>query len=263
MRMRRLFPMLFLIAVLIPTYSTPVKAAGAARPLRQLSSTAANTANKRSGLVGAAVYRLDTDDLYSFQGNQQFTMYSIAKVPIMLAVLDRAVRQDRRVTYREQNLIEAMIEWSDNDATNVLYDSVGDAPGVQDFLSRNGIYNTSMDNNAWGNSVTTPQDMARLMARLSNCMMLVQRLCGYALQVMQDVDSSQSWGVTAGTGNSPVALKNGWYPDSEGWGINSMGIVMKGGHAYAIAVLTYPNPSMDYGISTVEQISTATYQAMQ
>lgn len=261
--MRRLLPMMLLIAALIPAHATAVQAASEARALRQLSSTAANIANGRSGLVGAAVYRLDTDDFYSFEGTQQFTMYSIAKVPIMLAVLDRAARQNRRVTYHEQNLIEAMIEWSDNDSANILYDSVGDAAGVQDFLQRNAIYNTVMDNNAWGNSATTAQDMARLMARLGNCMMLVQRLCDYALQVMQNTDSSQAWGITAGTGNSPVAVKNGWYPDTDGWGVNSMGLVMNGGHPYAIAVFTYPNPSMDYGISTIEQISKATYRALQ
>ncbi len=239
-------------------------AAVALQELRTLSPTAADIAKNRKGAVGVAVYRLDTDQFYSFQGTRSFPMYSTVKVPIMLTVLDRAVREDRRVTTREQTLIELMIQYSDNNAATTLLNSVGGARAVEAFLRRNNINNTYINNAAWGASTTTVQDMARLMARLGNCMMLVQRLCTYALTTMRGVTSAQAWGVSAGVPKGgKVALKNGWYPDRDGWGVNSIGLIQSQGKNYAIAVYTYPDPSMGYGITTIEQIAATIYPAVK
>ena len=87
-----------------------VELSTAARDLHELSPAAAAIARDRQGLVGVAVYQLATGDLHSFQGTQAFPMYSTAKVPIMLTVLDRALREERQVAAREQALIEAMIK---------------------------------------------------------------------------------------------------------------------------------------------------------
>jgi beta-lactamase class A len=236
---------------------------GSIRQLRELSPEAANVARDRKGLVGVAVYQLSTGDVHSFQGTRAFPMYSTAKVPIMLTVLDRAVREQRRVTASEQALIEAMIQVSDNNAATTLITSVGGADAVERYLRRIGIANTHMNGYAWGASTTTAQDMARLMAKLGNCSILVPRLCRYALQTMQNVVRSQKWGVSAGVPDpGSVALKNGWYPQRAGWGVNSLGLVTSEGKQYAIAVYTNPDPSMRYGIDTIEQISAAIFPAI-
>ncbi|GAC1357730.1 MAG: hypothetical protein NVSMB42_16810 [Herpetosiphon sp.] len=263
--MARICAMVVLVGILIPAHgvSAEFRPQFQSRNLRELSPFAANVADYRQGWVGVAVYRLDTDDVYSFQGNRTFYMYSIVKVPIMLTVLDRAARERRHVSPREQSLIEAMIEYSDNSAATELIISIGGAPAVQDFLRRNHINDTRIDPEAWGASTTTAIDMARLMTRLGSCLMLVQRLCDYAIGVMQNVEAPQAWGITAGIGGASAALKNGWYPDDGGWGVNSIGIVQGGDKSYAIAVLTSPDPSFSYGVTTIEQISAATYSAMR
>lgn len=262
--MRQMFLALAMVFVLLP--ARPVAARSLAvepQALRQLSASAANIARDRKGYIGVAVYRLDTDELYSFQGTRRFEMYSTAKVPIMLAVLDKVVREERRATTREQVLIESMIQHSDNNAATTLIKSVGGAAGVEAFLQRNGITETDMNGEAWGASTTTAQDMARLMARLGTCSLLVQRLCTYALTTMRNVAPGQAWGITAGVPNRrDVALKNGWYPNKNGWGIHSMGLITSGTKRYAIAVYTHPDPSMGYGITTIEQISRAVYGAL-
>jgi hypothetical protein len=105
--------------------------------------------------------------------------------------------------------------------------------------------------------------MARLIAKLGNCSILVPRLCRYALQTMQNVVRSQRWGVSAGVPDpAGVSLKNGWYPQRNGWGINSIGLVTSGGKQYAIAVYTNPDPSMPYGIETIERISAEVFPAI-
>ena len=190
-------------------------------------------------------------------------MYSTAKVPIMLAVLDRAVRENRRVATWEQQLIRAMIQVSDNKAATTLLTSVGGAAAVERYLKSIGISSTHMNGYAWGASRTTAQDMALLMAKLGECSILVPRLCRYALQTMQNVVPSQKWGVTAGVPDPRgVALKNGWYPQTNVWGINSIGLVTSGGKQYAIAVYTNPDPSMSYGIETIAGISAEVFAAV-
>ena len=190
-------------------------------------------------------------------------MYSTAKVPIMLTVLDRALQQGRSLSAWEQSQISSMIQVSDNDAATALYISVGGAPGVQQYLRRIGRTQTQMNAAAWGESTTTAADMARLLAQLGSCQILTPRLCQYALDQMRQVVPSQRWGVGGGVpADTPVALKNGWYPEDDGWGVHSVGLVEKGGRQYAIAVYTQPDPSMAYGVETIEQIVGAIYGAL-
>jgi beta-lactamase class A len=206
---------------------------------------------------------MDSGASYGFQDTRSFRMYSVAKVPIMLAVLDRSLREQRSLTPGEQRLIGSMIKVSDNNAASALIGSVGGAAAVQRYLQQIGITNTQMNGYAWGFSTTTAQDMARLMAKLGNCTILEQRLCGYALDMMRNVVGSQHWGVSAGVpGGGSIALKNGWYPDAAGWGINSIGLILSGSKHYSIAVFTNPDPSMAYGIDTIQQISSQIYPAM-
>ena len=240
-----------------------VDASVAARELRELAPTAAEIALARDGLVGAAVFQLDTGALYSFQGTRAFPMYSTAKVPIMLAVLDQAARENRRVTAWEQDRIEIMIKVSDNAAASQLLQHAGGAAAVEKFLRSIGIRNTRINDYTWGSSTTTAPDMARLMAKLGDCTILVPRLCSYAIETMQNVAGGQKWGVSAGVPASGlVALKNGWYPQRNGWGINSIGLVVNGGKRYTIAVFTNPNPSKEYGVETIERISSEVYPAV-
>lgn len=258
--MRRWGVLCLLIGILSGVVGVRPAQAAKQRTLRELAPAAADAAKNRRGYVGVAVYDLDTDQLYTFQPERRFRMYSTVKVAIMLAVLDRVVREERRATTREQAMITAMIQRSDNAAATTLLGIAGGAVGVEAFLRRNNIVNTTINGVAWGASTTTAPDMARLLARLANCVLLVERLCRYAQDVMRGVVSWQAWGVSGGVpAVASVALKNGWYPDPGGWTVNSMGIVQNGNVRYTIAVFTFPDPSMAYGIATIEQISMAVY----
>jgi beta-lactamase class A len=157
-----------------------------------------------------------------------------------------------------------MIQVSNNDAATTLIIHAGGAAVVNRYLDAIGIQNTTMDNDSWGYSITTVQDMARLMAKLGNCTILNAELCHYALEIMRDVTPGQRWGISAGPPTTmSVALKNGWFPEGEGWTVNSMGYAKGKRLRYAIAVYTRPNSSKSYGIDTVEAISTQVYAALK
>ena len=79
---------------------------------------------------------------------------------------------------------------------------------------------------------------------------------------MADVIPSQRWGVPAGAPRSLVVhVKNGWLPLApHGWRINSIGGFTASsnkhsGSRYSIVVLTQDNPTMAYGVRTVEAIA--------
>ncbi len=232
--------------------------------LETLSPVAARIAAERQGIVGVAVLNMRTGDIYSVRASRSFPMFSTAKVPIMVGVLNKVQREKRGVAGWEDSLIRAMIQHSDNDSATSLITHAGGAQAVTQYLRSIGLDATTMDNDAWGYSTTTPQDMARLMAKLGNCTILNADLCHYALEIMRGVTPEQRWGVSAGPPKSvSVALKNGWSPDEGGWTINSIGYVKGKQMRYAIAVYTTPNPTKPYGIDTIKAISTQIYSAMR
>jgi beta-lactamase class A len=231
--------------------------------LAELSPEAARIAQER-GPAGVAVLDMLTGDLYSINGPRAFPMYSTAKVPIMLGLLNQVQREKRAVSGWEDRLLRSMIQQSDNEAASYLLERIGGAAALERYLRAIGIQNTDMNDYGWGSSTTTAQDMARLMAKLGNCTILNDTLCHYALQIMRGVIPGQRWGVSAGVPSSAsVALKNGWFPEDEGWAINSIGYIKGKSKRYSIAVYTQTNASMRYGITTIESISKHVYPAVK
>lgn len=233
------------------------------RKLEELAPEAARIALDRQGLVGAAVLDSKTGELYSISGTRAFPMYSTAKVPIMVGVLNKVLREKRGVAGWEDQLLRSMIQHSNNDAATNLIVHIGGAAVLNRYLRGIGIGNITIDGENWGASTTTPQDMARLMTKLANCTILNAKLCHYALEIMRGVTPGQRWGVSAGVpGGVSVAIKNGWYPEGDGWSINSVGYIKGNRKRYTIAVYTRPNRSMRYGIDTIEAISSKIYPAI-
>lgn len=194
---------------------------GTARPLSDLSSTAAQWANSRPSTEGVAVFNMHTGTMYAYNDTTRFPMYSTVKTPVMLTLLDQVMRAGRQLTAEEDSLVKKMIQHSDNDATSTLYyNRIGGEAAVESFLRRHGITEIDMNPSRWGLSTTTASGMARLMGKLGNCTMLNRYWCDYALSVMRNVTWDQYWGVSAGVPNvlttRSVAIKNGWYPES-GW----------------------------------------------
>jgi hypothetical protein len=74
---------------------------------------------------------------------------------------------------------------------------------------------------------------------------------------MAHVTPSQRWGVPAGApANVAVHVKNGWLPQpTHGWRINSIGSFSGHGRDYMIVVLTWNNPTMTYGVNTVQAVA--------
>jgi beta-lactamase class A len=190
--------------------------------------------------------------------SRHFDSASVVKVTILAALLREAMDRHRYLTGTEAALARAMITRSDNDAASGLWAELGH-PYLRHFLKRAGMRQTILGpDGAWGLTQITAHDevlLLRLLLHQNRVLDTASR--NYALSLMAHVIRSQRWGVPVGAPTSlTVHLKNGWLPlATHGWRIHSIGCFTGRGGGYCIVVLTQDNPTMAYGIATVEAVA--------
>jgi len=212
----------------------------------------------RRGQVSVAVFDAKTRVTYSYNPGARYVTASIVKVAVLGTLLRQVQVAHRSLSSTERSLAIRMIERSDNAATTALWNSVGKGPAVKTFMGKAGMASTTPGPGGfWGLTSTNAPDQVRLVRTVAYPNALLSTASrGHEESFMHAVIPSQKWGVSRGVpAGSMVALKNGWLPRTGGWVINSIGHVRGGSRDYVIAVLTSGNPSMSYGIATVEHVS--------
>lgn len=217
----------------------------------------------RHGRVSTVAVRVDdpADKLGCWLNDgQHFDSASVVKVTILGALLRKALEQHRYLTSTEAARARAMITRSDNNAASALWAELG-RRFLQHFLSLAAMKETDLGPDGyWGLTQITAYDqikLLRLLLRKNSVLDTASR--NYALSLMAQVVRSQRWGVSAGAPTSlTVHLKNGWLPRTRHrWRIHSIGSFTGRGGGYSIVVLTQDNPTMTYGIRTIEAIARA------
>jgi beta-lactamase class A len=208
------------------------------------------------GRVGVAVYDVSGGVSYQYNGDAEFTVASSVKVPIMLALLTQLEAQQRAPNGDEMSLLTTMIENSNNDSAQALYEEIGDAPGLSAFMQHVGISGLSAASGAWGWSTITPTAMTRLLTLLQGGKILTPADRALALNLMENIESDERVGVgTMAPPGATVALKDGWVNEPDGlWAVNSSGIVTVGGETYIIAVYTGQGETLQDGWAITERV---------
>lgn len=187
-----------------------------------------------------------------------FDSASVVKVTILGALLRKAQEQHRYLTGAEAAQAREMITESDNDAASDLWADVG-RPDLQHFLNLAHMTRTYLGPGPyWGLTQITAHDEVLLLRLLMHQnRVLDTRSRNYVLGLMARVIPSQRWGVPAGAPSRlTVHVKNGWLPlYPHGWRIHSVGVFTGRGGGYSIVVLTQDNPTMWYGIDTIQAIA--------
>jgi beta-lactamase class A len=193
-----------------------------------------------------------------FRGARHFDSASVVKVTILGALLRKALDQHRYLTGTEAAEATAMITVSDNNAASALWDELGHHY-LQHFLNLAKMKETVLGPGGyWGLTQITAHDevlLLRLLLHKNPVLDTTSRR--YALRLMAQVIPSQRWGVPAGAPTRLIVhVKNGWLPlPTHGWRINSIGCFTGRGAGYSIVVLTEDNPTMAYGVRTIEAIA--------
>jgi hypothetical protein len=259
--------------------SSPASPAAIDAPARTdpLSGAATAYVAGRSGTVLAAVYDVSTGQAWRLGNGPAQDEASVVKLDVLETLL--AQRGGGGLSPGDQALAQSMIEDSDNDAATSLWDEAGGAEGVGAYNDRAGLTRTTPSQcvtcagfpwPGWGLTTTVPYDQLTLLKQLvvpGPRPLLSNAERSYALSLMENVTPDQAWGVSGGVpAGVTVALKNGWLPlndASTDWQVNSVGWISGAGRDYLIAVLSTGNPTEQYGIDTINGLSSLIWSAMR
>jgi hypothetical protein len=250
------------------TLSSGTRAREAGLRPNPFGSPAASYLATRASTVSAAVYDLNTDQIWVTGRSRPQAEASVVKLDIIDTLLAQHTKHGG-LSKNDRDLARLMIEDSDNDAATALWNSVGGARGIRSFNKDAGLVKTAPSScvvctgfpwPGWGLTTTIPADQIALLREIVQPGgLLTNAERSYALNLLENVTPGQRWGVTGGVpSQATVALKNGWLPLNQAgtdWQINSVGWISGMGRNYLIAVLTTGNSTESYGIDTIDGLS--------
>jgi hypothetical protein len=219
------------------------------------------TGNVAAGVVDAA-----TGAVAVYRGDRKFHTASIIKVDILASLLLEHQWSDAPLSAGQRALAAEMIEDSNDEDANELWDAIGQGQGLKAANQELGLQQTTPgDGIYWGLTSTTVDDQLRLLADLvSSQSPLSAGSRSYELGLMRHVAADQDWGVTAAAvPDTAAAVKDGWLPDgsSTAWVINSIGVISRDGHELLVAVLSDDQPSESAGITQAAAAARSTVSA--
>ena len=220
-----------------------------------------------AGELAAGVVDAATGAVAVYGGDREFHTASIIKADILAALLLQHQWSNAPLTAKQRALATEMIEDSDDQAANELWEDVGQGQGLKAANEELGLRQTTPgDGIYWGLTSTTVDDQLRLLADLvSSRSPLSAGSRAYELGLMRHVAADQDWGVTAAAlPGTAAAVNDSWLLDGSAttWVINSIGVISRGGHEMLIAVLSSDQPSESTGITQVEAAARATVSAI-
>jgi hypothetical protein len=250
-----------------PTTSSSGSPSTAGRPAAtstnaspQLAAALAPVLAHRTGGLSVGVIDETTGEWAVYNHTASFHTASIVKADILAALLLRHQAEGAPLTQYEQALAVQMIEASDNDAAQDLWNDDDEADGIADADAQLGLHHTTpAQGGYWGLTTTRVVDQLRLLSDLVSARSpLTAASRSFELGLMRHVEPSQAWGVTkAATPKTVYAVKNGWLPDPQLWVIDSIGVVHHRGHLLLLAVLSNDQPSEAVGVAQAEAAATA------
>ena len=213
--------------------------------------------------VTAAIYDQRSGRTWTFNPRAEDVTASIEKVDILATLL--ADHRSEPMSRAEAETVTEMIEVSDNDAAQDLWDRVGGAEGVGDFNHAIGMSHTALNTlGYWGLSRTSAADQVTLLRQIAYPGRLTVKSRQTAWSLMTHVTPSQAWGVTAGLPpGATVAVKNGWLPRASGWQVNCDGIVRGAGYDDVVCIMTRDDATEADGIATISRLAGLLWRALR
>ena len=196
--------------------------------LQQRIRVASAYAKGRPGVSGVVLRDRQTGAVWRTADAK--TLIWACSTPKLAMVVDLLLRNDSgalSLTDEDRQLMHKMLNTSDNDAANTLWDRYG----KEDFATRFPSYGltdmkfTAEHPHRWGWVMTTANDLDRLMNFVLTKLPISYR--GYIVDEMRTVDPVQQWGVWGAGSAAEPGNKNGWSDDNAdgSWITNSVGFV--------------------------------------
>jgi hypothetical protein len=237
-----------------PPYSPYVGSAVAPGgfPHHRARTTAARYLDHRDGYTAFAV--VDSQGRLSGRHlHRTFASASVVKAMLLVADLRQLAARGRPLDPGRRALLEPMIKLSDNDAASALWGLDGEGP-VQSLARAAGMTDFSVSG-YWSSARISAADQARFFFAMER--LLPPRFRGYANHLLSHIVDYESWGVprVARARGWRTYFKGGWVGTDRGQLVHQVARLERPRARLAIAVLTDGDPSMDYGVETIEGVT--------
>jgi hypothetical protein len=221
-------------------------------------SAVARAASYLGGRTGRTAFAVVDSEgrLSGVNIHRTFVSASVVKAMLLVAYLRRLdSRGQHFVDPASNSFLYPMINVSDNNAATHTWSIVGNS-GLYAMARAAGMtdYSVSTD---WASSQISAADQARFFFEMDS--LIPREFVGYARRLLSTIAGFESWGIpaVARPRGYTVFFKGGWRGTSLGQLVHQIGR-LEGHHVtFSIAVMTDGDPSMGYGISTIQGVTGA------
>jgi hypothetical protein len=221
----------------------------------------------RSKSIGVSVLDRRTGGWWHYRGDALARAASVSKTLVVAAALRKARAAGSSLSAQQLRQALAAITQSDNASASALYGWIGGHAAVAELAADLGMVDTAGAKPAghWGHTLTTPNDLVRMMQRLTAGSPATHPDDdAYLLGLMGQVVDGQRWGVgTVRSSKVKIRVKNGWMLVDDPWVVNSVGDVRGAGRDYVLALMQRAQPDEETGITRASRIGRAVFAALE
>ena len=183
-----------------------------------------------------------------------FVTGSVVKAMLLVAYLRRLDALGRhQIDPASNSFLYPMIHVSDNNAATQCWSIVGDG-GLFAVAHAAGMTDFSISGE-WGHAQLSAADQARFFFEMDS--LIPREFVGYARFLLSTIAGFESWGIpaVARPRGYQVFFKGGWRPTPLGQLVHQIARLEGHNRTFSLAVMTDGDPSMGYGIATIEGLT--------
>jgi hypothetical protein len=210
---------------------------------------------RRAGRTALAV--VDSEGRVSgIHEHWTFVTASVVKAMLLVAYLRRLhAIGEHTVDPHSNSILYPMINVSDNSAATRIWSIVGEE-GLYSVARAAGMSEFSISG-FWADAEISPADQARFFFEMDS--LIPPEFVGYARSLLSTIAAYESWGIPAiaRPRGYKVFFKGGWRSTRLGQLVHQIARLEGHHRIFSIAVMTDGNPSMAYGINTIQGVTAA------
>ncbi len=214
-------------------------------------AAAARYISHRAGRTAFAV--IDSEGrLSGVHVHRTFVSASVVKAMLLVAYLRKLRSHHRPLDGGSRSILYPMIHVSDNSAATAVWGRVGD-PALYRLAHAAHMTDFSIVG-LWTHAQISPADQARFFFEMDS--LVPPQFRGYARSLLSGIAGYESWGIPAvARPGWRVYFKGGWRGTGLGQLVHQVARLVRGHTTFGMAVMTDGDPSMGYGITTIQGVT--------